>query len=204
MPQTKTILNEKNRILVVGPFYDKIEKLNFIQDIRQPDDIVIFLGDICFPNNDLNALNIRVQKLQAFLQKDKTFYILGNHDLSFRSKLDIYNYDIYNWINKQYLAIKINFENETNALIVHGGILPRHSKFEDLNQDLEISFNNEPSMHQDYNGRFGYLITSHPKSEKNQVELFNYSMSLDTSCHETNILAVQELTKMGLGQTFYF
>lgn len=82
-------------------------------------------------------------------------------------------------------------------------MLPKHKSVEDLNNDLEISFVNDNKWHKKYKGQLGYIVTSHPSSSDNKVKIYNHSISLDTKCHETDILAVQEITNKGLGQTFY-
>lgn len=137
----------------------------------------------------------------------KSFYILGDKDLLLMKDIYTTHADTYDWLNQQSVAIRFTYANNSNVMVLHGGITPKHKTLKDLNSDLELSFvnNNLPesktTWHKNYDGRFGYVISSHPANKKLKPELYNFSMSLET---KDDSLIVQEFNEMGLGETFQF
>lgn len=199
-------INEE-RILVVGPIYDKTEKLFALNTLYQPNDILVLLGDVCYPYKNTSEVTKRLNELTTFFEGKKSYYILGDHDLIFKSQIATSNADAYDWLHYKLLGVRFTYKNNSSLLVIHGGLLPKHKKLDDLNNDPEVSFITEmgdkQNWHKKYDGRFGYAITSHPVSKNNQIQIYKNSTSLDTQCSKSEILAVQEFTKNGLGQTFY-
>lgn len=183
---------------------DKLFALNLM---HKPNDILVFLGDACYPYKNTAEVVKRLNELTTFFEGKKSYYVLGDHDLVFKSQVASSNADAYDWLDYKMLGVRFTFKNNTNLLVIHGGILPKHKKMSDLDDDPEISFVTETgdkkNWHKIYNGRFGYVISSHAPSKDAQVKIYKHSTSLDTRVHETDVLAVQEFTKTGLGQTFY-
>jgi UDP-2,3-diacylglucosamine pyrophosphatase LpxH len=192
---------QEERILVVGPIYDKIDKLYAINDLCQKDDIVVFLGDIAHPYQNTIDIMKRITTLMTFCEGKNTHYILGDYDFIFKNKASSSNLDACDWFARQLLGVRFTYANDTNILVIHGGILAKHKKLEDLEQDPEISF--VKNWHTKYDGRFGYVVASHPAAKNNKIKTYNYSASLDTLCYESNVLAVQAINNKGLGETFY-
>lgn len=185
-------------LLIVGPIYDKIEKLNEIDKLYDKNKIIVFLGDICFPGTSAEITE-RIKILNEFMEKHNSYYIVGDKDLIFNKNPLSSN----NLINENLLALKCNFDNNSMLLLLHGGVL--NHTLEKIN-DIEIAFiTDNPEInkpwHISYNGRLGYIISSH--CYDSEVKHYNFSSSLDTKAYETNILAIQEFDKNGLGKTYY-
>lgn len=204
----RNIQLKNQRILAVGPLYDKTEKLIQIDKMYNDNTPLIFIGDLCYPFKTHNDISKRLNEFRGFAEGKNIYYILGDKDLSFIKQVYSSHADIYDWFMNQCIACKFTFENNSSVMLLHGGILEKHKTISDLDNDLEVSFvENLPdpkkNWHENYNGRFGYIIASHPASKENTIETYNYSMSLDTNCYKTNILIMQEFTDKGVGETFY-
>ena len=78
-----TVTNQK--ILVISPICDKIEKLKKLREFND-EYIIIFTGEICYPWKDIEAVKSRIETLNAYLKETSSFYILGDGDLTFKSK----------------------------------------------------------------------------------------------------------------------
>ena len=59
------------KILVVGPIYDKMEKLSIVENLMPEYQFVIFNGGLCFPADDLTQLKIRINKMQNLLDRSE-------------------------------------------------------------------------------------------------------------------------------------
>lgn len=195
-----------SKILVVGPIYNQIDKLFQISQLHNIEIPIIFLGDLCYPYDNYSEIPERLSVLKAFMENKKSYYIIGDKDLIYMKKIYNSHADVYDWFKQQNLAIKFNFLNNSSVMVTHGGILPKHKTLNDLNNDLEICFvkdlpDSKENWHTSYDGRFGYIISSHPNSITG--EFYNYSMSVDTNCYENNNpLIIQEFTDKGVGETF--
>ena len=84
------------KILVVGPIYDKMEKLSIVENLMPQYQFVIFNGGLCFPSDDLSQLKSRISKMQNLLDNNKTIYLAGRTDLTLLPKLE--DTEIINWI----------------------------------------------------------------------------------------------------------
>jgi hypothetical protein len=178
------------RVLVIGTFYDKVSKLEEIKKIRKEADIIILFG-----NNDHENINI----IRKFVEEVNAYYILGNRDLIFATKQYDQNINVCEWIKKQYVGIRLEFNNNSNFVITYGG-LKNYQKIEELNHEFEICFMNDENIHFQYRGNSGYLISHNPCQE--QIKKYRYSVSLGLT-KDCNHISVQEVNKSGLGQTFY-
>lgn len=206
--RTKKIDVKNKSLLVVGPIYNKLDKLFQLQNMIDENKIVVLLGDVCYPYDKYSDVPPRINTIKTFLEGKDGHYILGDKDLIYMQKTFAAHADITDWLSNQPTAVRFVFQNQTSALIVHGGILPRHTTWGEINDDLEISFiTNIPSINKPwqkvYNGRFGYVLSSHPSNKENTVEKYAHAISLDSNAHETDKLIVQEFNEKGLGQTFY-
>jgi len=203
----KTLELGSRELLVVGPIYDKVEKLPLLSKLVQ-DKLVIFLGDACYPYKSIPEAVARLNELRSFIEENKALYLLGDKDLVFMKKICNSNVDTYDWLSSQRKALRFSFNNGSNVLLIHGGILPRHSTWNQAQTDTESAFvsqNKETgkNWHEEYDGRFGYAISSHTYPVSSEVKTFNHSASLDTNCYETDKLAVQTFGPSGLCETLY-
>lgn len=199
---SKKITIHNQRALICGPIYNKVNKLSAIKELSNSEDIIIFLGDSTYPYNSTTEAIGRLENLRSFFEERTCYYILGNYDLSFKTKIRSSNADYFQWLESQYSFIEVEFNNNSKFLILHGGLLPRHKTLQDLENDPEVSFVNN-DWHKGYKGHLGYIVSSHGNHSSETIEIYNHSVSLETNCHLTNILAVQEVTKSGLGKTIY-
>jgi len=197
-----TKLNLTNQtILAISPLYDQIDKLHQIKTLCTEQTVVVFMGDICFPYKQTYEIVPRVNILQAFMEDKSAHFVVGNHDLIYAAKCANIHADICEWMHLQPRVLKISYSNGSNYLFLHGGIKPDHKTLNDLENDLEVSFLEQ--WHSDYDGRFGFVVASHPTQENHQIQKYPHSLSLDTSAHQNKKVAIQEITAQGLGKVVY-
>lgn len=199
----KTLEAGSQELLVIGPIYNQIDKLPLLEK-HTKNRLVVFLGDLCYPYNSFTDISERLKSLRSFIQGKRCFYILGDKDLIFMKKIFSSHTDTYDWLNAQRKALRFSFSNNTNILLVHGGVLPSHKTWNEVQNDLESAFitnlqETGKPWHDIYDGRFGYVISSHPS----EVKIYNHSMSLETEGFNTDKLAAQVYGPNGLGETLY-
>jgi hypothetical protein len=194
-------------IWVIGSFHDKLDKLLAIQSKVQPNDILVFLGNISYPHQSIHDVVRRVEKLTDFCRERQTYYVLGEKDISLQSKILSSNYDLYAWFKEQPLGVRFTYANSTNLLVVNGGVLPTHKDLDNLALDIELAFvgsNIETrDYHYLYDGRFGYLISAYPNClNPNKIAPLTspHSTHIDTQCYSTNYCLMQEFLPKGLGR----
>ncbi len=203
----KTLEIGNQELLVIGPLYNKVDKLPLLEK-HAKGRLVVFLGDIGYPCVTFNDVSERLKAVRGFIDGKRAFYILGDKDLSYMKKVYGSNADTYDWMSLQRKALRFSFANNSNVLVVHGGVLPTHKTWNEVQNDVESAFvsylkDTETTWHHSYDGRFGYVISSHTYAGDPTVKIYNHSMSLDTECHQTDILAAQIVGPDGLGETLY-
>ena len=60
-----------NKVLVVGPVYDKIEKLHNAINMIPHYDYVIFNGGLCYPNSNLLEVKDRLSRMDKLIKTKK-------------------------------------------------------------------------------------------------------------------------------------
>jgi hypothetical protein len=192
-----TIKKCNQKVLIVGPLYDKFEKILKIKQIQDNYQFIIFNGNISYPfisNEDLES------KIDILDQNSNWIFNVGKHDLKILLNTQLSN-KIKTWISNKPNVIIIEFINKTNLIVLDGGILPSFSKT-DLLDNLEVTFvshfNNE-SWHKSYGGSYGYVISNNPLNNGNP-EFYNYSMQLGNTYDSGKIYA-QEADEYGLKET---
>jgi hypothetical protein len=188
------------KVLVVAPIYDKIDKLEKLNEMSDNNTIFVFLGNLFFPND--NKIHERINKIQHFLDKNDGYYIIGKHDLLYllNNKLDEFS---FTWLNKQLNYVSFIFSSSIVLTIVHGGISPNINSWDKL-KTFESSFVSKienKDWHHTYNGLFGYVISALPHIKEN-IQYYNFSCTIDNLAYKTNKLFIQEYNKFGL-QDFY-
>jgi hypothetical protein len=191
------IMAGKQKILVISPLCDQIEKLTKIQSFKD-EYITVFTGEICYPWDSIDQVKYRIEILDKYLKNSSSFYIVGDGDLNFKSKNKNNDNKINKWIDNQCLGINITFENNSMLTVVHGGIPIEAKSWKDIVSNIEIAFvkniNGQP-WHKLYDGKFGYVISAHPTS--NELKQYNFSSAIDI---QGQVLA-QEYSENGLGTT---
>jgi hypothetical protein len=192
-----TVKNCQQKVLVVGPIYDKIDKLQKIKEIEHNYQYIIFNGNLCYPYENTEELEERIK----LFDNKKWLFNAGQFDLL--ALLNSRNSEYVNkWIKSKPNVIIVEFTNKTNLIILGGGVLPKMIK-SDLLDNLEVSFvskfNNE-SWHKSYGGSYGYIISNNPLTNK-KPEFYNYSMQLGNIFSPENNVYAQEADQYGLKET---
>lgn len=187
----------KQKILVISPICDQIEKIKKLQEFSD-EYIIVFTGEICYPWDDVDQVKSRIKTLDNYLKETSSFYVLGDGDLTFKSKNKNNSNEINKWIDEQCLGINITFPNDSMLTVVHGGIPIEAKSWKEIISNIEIAFvkniNGKP-WHSLYDGRFGYVISAHPTSD--EVKHYDYSMAIDIK----NQVLAQEYDENGLART---
>lgn len=187
----------KQKILIISPLCDQIEKIEKIQKFND-EYIIVFLGEVCYPWDNIDKVKYRIDILDKYLKSHSAFYVLGDGDLKFKNINKNNDNKINNWIDNQCLGINVTFPNSSMLTVVHGGIPPETKIWKDIISNIEIAFvknvNNKP-WHSSYDGKFGYVISAHPTS--NEIKKYDFSTSIDI---QGQVLA-QEYNENGFGQT---
>lgn len=207
MLQNAIELKDKT-VLAIGPINDQMDKLIQLRKLYDSKKVLVFMGDLCYPFEKTEEVISRIREFQNFVEDKNYFYIMGDKDLVFMKKIYSSHHDTYRWLATQPKFVRFMFPNNTALLMLHGGILPKHRSIKDIAMDLEATFvNGDPNApdnwHKTYTGQFGYVLASHPATEDNTIKIYNHSTSLDTNCHSSKVLAVQEYSQNGLGETIY-
>lgn len=192
-----------SELFIVGPIYNKIDKLPLIEKFAEGRTI-IFLGDISYPNESYGKTSERIGQLRSFCDERRALYVIGDKDLVYMKRIVNSHADTYDWLGQQKKVFRFSFANNTNLVVVHGGILPTHKTWQEIQTDPEAVFLNKidgKPWQESYDGRFGYVISSHPTTK--EVKFYNNCLSLDTECFESDKLATQVFGPNGAGETFY-
>jgi len=190
-------------LLVVGDLNGNLELLQKIIEVAK-DKILVLLGDVLGKEN--------AQEIHTLYQKKNVFIIKGNQD----QKLINHNMISPYW-NVLPTFITFVFPNQNKVSVVHGGISPKH-KWKDIysqeliyirtldgnNNPVPLKWNNnklEPirpgvSWHQKYDGRFGYVISSHG-TEESGIKHYLHSCSVNSRYHKTGKLLGQIVLSNG-------
>jgi hypothetical protein len=196
--------NEK--LLVVGPIYDQIDKLSEHSNWFSDHDQVIFNGNLCYPNHNLDQVRERIKTMNKYLQFKNIIYNLGDQDLILMKKLWESGEapDILRWLCDRNNVIMIDFAYSQSTLIVtSGGITPKMAR-SGLQDNLEISFVNHLGgrpWHELYGGGCGYIIANNPLTQNRPI-FYNHSIQIGTIYNtQTTVYAVQAHSR-GLGNIF--
>lgn len=202
----KKLSKINGKILVVGPIYDKIEKLSEIKKIISEYSFIIFNGGLCYPFDNVGAVGGRINVINSLLKEQNVIYNVDGHDLKLLQILtendDCSN--ISNWIRSKSNVIIAEFDNNSQFIIVGGGIIPSITTQKLLEDNIEISFVsfiNEKPWHQSYNGKLGYIISNNPLTSEDPV-FYNYSAQIGNKyIGESTKVFAQEIDKYGLQKT---
>ncbi len=186
--------NFSGRLLVVGPLYDQIGKLETIQKLTDQYDQVILNGNITYPSHDLDQVQERINKLQE-LPSTKVIYNLGSLDLQLLKHLADTNQspDILKWLKSKGNVVMVEFISQSRLIVTGGGLTPKMN-IQDLHNSIETSFvshiNNVP-WHQSYGGAFGYVISNNPLTQSSP-QFYDFSAQIGNQYQkETPVYALQ-------------
>jgi hypothetical protein len=194
-----------NKILVVGPIYDKLEKLNNVSNMISDYDQIIFNGGLCYPNTDPSEIKSRLLQMDKLIRTKKVIYNVDAHDLKcakdFATEKE-YS-EIVDWVWSKPNVIIVYFTKQQTTTIITGGGLSSSMNQFNLTDNLETSFISKidgVSWHQVYGGMSGYIISNNPLTfQKPQFHRFSAQIGNDYG-PETQVYA-QELDGLGLKKT---
>ena len=198
------ISKNMNKVLVIGPIYDKIDKLDRVATMVPHYDYIVLNGSLMFPYEN-EKVKERVSKMNWLFKTGKVIYNLDYHDLQIAEELHTSQKEpeLLNWIWSKPNVTMINFKNfQTTTIITGGGVHPKMNK-ETLMDNLETSFistANGISWHKTYGGTYGYIISNNPLTfEAPQFHSFSAQIGNDYG-PQTQVYA-QEVTGLGLRDT---
>ena len=194
--------NVSEKILIVGPVYDKIDKLLKVETLIPNYQYVIFNGNLYYPFCDLFKLQERIDIMTRLIKTGKVIYNLGNYDLMLLEGLmQEFPDAIAEWYIQQPNVVMIEFTNSTQLMVTSGGVIPKMTK-EKLMDNVETSFVTnvkDKPWHELYKGAFGYIISNNPLSSE-PPEFYNHSMRIGTTKESETVFA-QEAGQFGLKET---
>jgi hypothetical protein len=193
------------KVLVIGPVYDKTEKLLRAGTLVPEYDYVIFNGGLCYPNHNILEVQQRLEQMDVLIKTGKVIYNLDSHDLLFAESLDADKREsrILKWIWSKPNVVIIYFKNaQSTTIITGGGVTPQMNR-EVLLDNMETSFVSKiqgVSWHKIYGGMQGYIISNNPLTfQKPQFHNFSAQIGNDYG-PETQVYA-QEVDGFGLKRT---
>lgn len=194
-------LKPTQKLLVVGPVYDRLHKLLQVESMFSQYDWIIFNSGLCFPNNDLSEVKKRIEIMDQYLATGKVIYNAGRQDYLLFAKLEESEAILKRWIRSRPNVVLAEYHSRS-IFIVDGGIPEKIVGRSELGDNLEVSFisniRNKP-WHQSYNGRLGYVISNNPLT-LGRPQYYNYSMQLGNQCEDGSLYA-QEVWERGLKRT---
>ncbi len=204
----RIVKNVSQKILIIGPAYNKFEKLLKIRELIQDYAYIIINGGLYYRFDDLKEFKRRIEFVSDLLQTHKVIYNMCGEDLLLIEGLlvDIPK-NIVDWyIDTQgkyrhpYITT-INFVNSNKLTIMAGGITPKmtQNKKYEISEVAFVDKINGQSWHDLYNGSLGYIISNNPLSEEDP-KFYRYSAQIGNK-PETNILYAQEADQFGLKRT---
>lgn len=198
-----TFNNSNHKILIVGPVYDRLDKLKNAASLIDKYDFIIFNGNLCYPHDNLFLVQDRIDIMNYLISTKKVIYNLGNYDYQLINELspDANPY-IRNWLESKPNVVIFNFISQTSLIITCGGVLPKISK-KDLNDNLEVSFISKidkKPWQEFYGGGYGYIVSNNPLTS-NPPEFYNFSAQIGNVYSPNVNVFAQEADQFGLKKT---
>lgn len=194
-----------NKVLVIGPIYDKIEKLSNVSNMISNYDQIIFNGGLCYPYTNPLEVKSRLALMSKLIRTKKVIYNIDAHDLQCAKELYTKEgcSDIVDWIWSKPNVIIINFiKQQTTTIVTGGGLSPLMNQYT-LTDNLETSFISKIhglSWHQLYGGMAGYIISNNPLTFK-APQFHKFSAQIGNAYGSKTQVYGQELDGLGLKNT---
>ncbi len=191
------------KILVVGPIYDRLDKLLKVEQMMPDYDYTIVNGNLYYKFCDLDLFQKRLDVMDRMIQTKKAFFNLGDQEIMLLEGvlMDCPNQIVDRLYNKPNV-IFLDFDNQSNYLITSGGITPKMTK-DKLADNLEVSFVSNiggTSWHELYNGNMGYVISNNPLTYE-APKFHRYSAQIGNYYGIEHQVYAQEIDKFGLKET---
>lgn len=193
-------LKSSDKVLIIGPIYDKINDNQTVGNLIKNYEYTIFNGGLCHPDYELIENKNRITTLNSYSDKYRIFYILNKFDYLANRK---YDNQISN-LTKNYNNVAIIKYNSRNIVITGGGIPNNIKSIDMLSNNYECSFIskiNEKPWHENYNGSLGYVVSNSPLTTE-YPKFYSHSMQLGNTykSNEYKVYA-QEIDEIGLKKT---
>jgi hypothetical protein len=195
----------EKKVLIVGPIYDKIEILQSQKKLWDKQELIIFNGNLCYPNDNLDQVEKRIEIVEDLIQSSKVIYNLGDQDLLLLRRLDQNRQypKIRNWLQNKSNVVIIKYLSQTQFIITNGGVLPTMQQ-KDLHHNFETSFiskiDGQP-WHDKYGGNYGYIISNNPLTHESP-QYHNFSLQLGNIYHEKNLTYAAQMGQYGIERIF--
>ena len=114
-----------NKVLVIGPTYDKLEKLERAGKLIENYDFTIFNGSLCYPYDNLDNVEKRIELMDEFIKTGKVIYNISNYDLELLRLLNETKQRplIQRWLQSKSNVVIIEFKSHSHqnmfALLIH-------------------------------------------------------------------------------------
>ena len=195
----------EKKTLVVGPIYDKIEILQSHKKLWDQQELIIFNGNLCYPNDNLEQVEKRIEIMDDLIESGKVIYNLGDQDLLLLRRLDQNrkNPRIKNWLQNKSNVVIIKYLMQTQFIITNGGVLPTMRQ-KDLHHNFETTFisniDGQP-WHHKYGGSYGYIISNNPLTQE-MPQYHNFSLQLGNTYHQKSSTYAARVGQYGVEHIF--
>ena len=179
-------LKNSEKILVIGSIHHQMDILDKIQDLTSQYDYVVVNGGLQYSSD--------FEKIKNTFSHPQIIYCAGRNDLLELTSSTL-GEEIMQWIKIRPTIIIVDFENRP-VIIVDGGILNTIKQRIELLDNIELSFVSyieDKPWHQLYGGKFGYVISNNPITNK-PPQYYPNSLQLG---HQEYVYA-QEVDSKGL------
>ncbi len=196
------VIDSIEKLLVVGPVYDKIEVIPKVASMISDYDLIVFNGNVTYPSHDLKAVECRVNIMDSCTRGTKIRYNLGNYDLQLLKSLEETGAspDVQTWLQKQSNVIVVQLDSP--LIITCGGITPQMTP-ESLQDNLETTFVSkikDSPWHRWYGGAFGYVVSNNPLTQE-EPQFYRFSAQIGNMYSDKNNVYAVEVSMHGLGNT---
>lgn len=162
------------KVLVVGPIHNKLDKLDVLEKMLPEFDQVVINGILSIVDYNLSIDQQTINRISQLQSTGKVVCNMSGADLLFAGKLDPSD-PIENWIRSKPNVVLIDFGGSFQCVVVNGGIPPHITTQEQLVNSIEVSF--APHPHETYSGGLGYVICNSPLT-KWAPKFYRYSVQL--------------------------
>jgi hypothetical protein len=185
-----TLPKSLQKLLVVGPVYNKLNKIDEIEKLLPEHDWTIFNDSISFADNNISTVVSQIERMDQLLASGKVIYNVGNIDWTLANQMDILQPDqlrIAQWIQSKPNVVTANLDGSFQLIVVSGGIPPHIVSHKQLDDNMEVSF--VPHPHQTYTGGLGYVICNGPLTPW-APKFYRYSVQIGNTL-EGQVYALQ-------------
>jgi hypothetical protein len=165
------------KVLVVGPINNKLDKLNEVEKLLPEFDQVVINGIFALSDYSNSITQQTITRLNQLLATGKVVCNMSGADLLFGSKLDPLD-PIEKWIHDRPNVVLIDFGGSFQCIVVSGGVPSHIVSLDQMMDNVEVSF--APHPHETYSGGLGYVISNTPVTRW-APKFYRYSAQIGNS-----------------------